>query len=88
MNNYQKAGALVIRIIGGYMFLVCFIGLLLDMVDLAIPRQRQGSFPGGVTRVFEIPITLLVNEAVIAGVGLLLWLFAVPLGRLLGKRLD
>ena len=86
MNNFQKAGTLFVRIVGGSMVLWCFILLLLDLVDMAIPRQATTPRLGTIT--FEVPIYKLINEAVTAGVGLALWLFAIPIGRLLGKRLD
>ena len=86
MNSFQKAGVLVVRIVAALLILVGSLWLIGDLILLALP-QRTFSARGTIL-VSEIPVARLVSESVTCGLGLFLWLFSIPLGRLLGKRLD
>jgi hypothetical protein len=82
MNNFQKAGVFVIRVVAAFLVLMGTMELARGAWELAYPRQMPPGFGG-------LPVAgILISNAIKAGVGLFLWLFALPLGRLFGKDLG
>lgn len=84
MNNYQRTGVLIVRIVAAGIFLFSFLSLVEDSISLAMP-PRPSPIPGLAA---SFPVYRLFYEGIKAAFGLLLWLYAIPIGRLLGKGLD
>ncbi len=82
MNNYQKIAVLVVRIFAGLLIAIGFLWLVIEFLNMAMLQSMSA---GALQR---LGFQQLVNDAAIITFGLFLWLFANPLGRLLGKGLD
>jgi hypothetical protein len=82
MNNFQKAGVFAVRIVAAFLVLMGTIELARGAWESAYPRQMPPGFGA------QPVAAILVSNAIKAGVGLFLWLFALPIGRLFGKDLG
>ena len=78
MNAYQKAAVLAVRIAAAFIFVTAFFEIAIDALNHVLSPRPAAA-------VFMAP---LISDGVRAILGLFLWLFAMPLGRFLGKGLD